>query len=267
MKPGSPALSPSTPSAPVTAKPQTDGGVVAHWFQRCEAFARSEGMPSFLFGLSLPRAGRTSVEFLITNYPAPWLRRYDACDYIRVDPVAARMLSAVRPFAWDELHGQGGARAAAFWKQAQRHRLSHGYTIPLHGARGQRAAFALSGTDTPLPAEGRSDRFARAWSFAVDLFDEMQRQYERPVPADRCLTRQQREALSLVARGLSVRAIADTLARHPRTVEYHLHGALQRLGTASREQAIVHALLGGEIEVTRLPRKLRDWYRHGRPEG
>lgn len=236
----------------------------AEWQRRCERFARNEGFELFVFGLSLPRADRPPVEVLVTNYPAAWLKTYDAHGYIRVDPVVKRLLSSITPFAWDELHSTGGKRAAAFWKRAERHGLLHGYTVPLHGLRGQRAAFGLGGAHA-LPRHGRSERFSRAWTFAMALFEDVLLAYEhapRRPPHGR-LTRLQREALALVAQGQSVRGIAQVLSRHPRTVEYHLQGALQRLGAATREQAIVRALLGGEIEVTPLPNKLQDWHRKG----
>jgi DNA-binding CsgD family transcriptional regulator len=252
-----------SPDTVTAAAPRADAPQVARWFQQCERFAQSQDMPLFLFGLSMPRPGREAVEFLVTNYPAEWLQIYDSSDYIHIDPVAARLMRSSTPFAWDELHPGGGARVAAFWKRAEHYALRHGYTIPLHGPRGQRAAFALSGLRQPLPQDQREDRFARAWMFSVHLLEDMLREYERQehIPADGRLTPQQKEALALVAQGLSVRAIADALARHPRTVEYHLHGALRRLGATSREQAIVRAMLVGEIETAQLPNKLRDWQR------
>lgn len=262
--PHHPAASPACSPAP-----EADGQLVARCFEQCRTFALAERMPLFLFGLSLPRAGREPVELIVSNYPPDWVREYDARNFIRIDPVVGRMVGSIQPFAWDELDDAGDPHTATFWKHAARHGLRHGYTVPLHGPCGQRAAFALSGIDQALPAEERDPRFARAWRFAVDLFAQMLREYESPARVDtgQRLTAQQRQTLSLVARGLSVRAIAGALARHPRTVEYHLHGALQRLGTGSREQAIVRALLASEIEVTQLPHKLRDWYRRGRPDG
>jgi DNA-binding CsgD family transcriptional regulator len=165
----------------------------------------------------------------------------------------------VAPFAWDEVEAHG-SKIAAFWRRAERFGLRHGYTIPLNGPRGQRAAFGLSGTTEPIPIEGRRERFGRSWSFAVSLLEDMLREYEpREVTGEQRLTSQQKQALSMIALGLSIRDIAARLELHPRTVEYHLHGALERLGAATREQAIVRALLSGEIESLQYPDELRDW--------
>jgi DNA-binding CsgD family transcriptional regulator len=118
----------------------------------------------------------------------------------------------------------------------------------------------LSRTEAPLPIEGRKERFERAWSFAIQLLEEVFGTYLQDDSACfKPLMPKQREALSLIARGYSIREIGESLHLHQRTVEYHLRGALERLGAATREQAIVRALLTGDIEEFSYPGSLADW--------
>lgn len=232
---------------------------VEPWVRRCEAFARTEGCRLFVFGLIVPRPEGRSLQFVLTNYPHEWLRIYDEFGYIRLDPVAAKILTSIRPFAWDELPVVG-SRLTTFWNRAARFGLRYGYTVPIHGPRGQHAALALSGIDRPLPIEFRKERFERAWSFMIELVEEVFGTYlHQDASIVKPLLPKQREALSLIARGYSIREISEALHLHARTVEYHLREALKRLGATTREQAIVRALLNGDIEELSYPGRLRDW--------
>ena len=232
---------------------------VEPWVRRRETFAISEGCRLFVFGLIVPRPEGRSLQFVLTNYPQDWLRIYDHFGYIRLDPVAGKILTSIRPFAWDELPVVG-SRLTTFWNRATRFGLRHGYTVPIHGPRGQHAAFALSGTDGPLPLECRKERFERAWSFTIELVEEVFGTYlQQDASIVKPLLPKQRAALSLIARGYSIREISDLLCLHARTVEYHLREAIKRLGATTREQAIVRALLNGDIEELSYPGRLRDW--------
>ncbi|MGH8524395.1 MAG: LuxR family transcriptional regulator, partial [Gammaproteobacteria bacterium] len=200
-----------------------------------------------------------SLQFVLTNYPHDWLRVYDHFEYIRLDPVAAQLLTDINPFTWDELPVIG-SKVRTFWNRAARFGLRHGFTVPVHGPRGQHAMFGLSGTDGPIPSEGRTARYERTWSFALQLLKEVFGSYlQQDAASVKPLMPKQRGALSLIARGYSIREIGELLGLHPRTVEYHLSGALKNLGANTREQAIVRALLTGGIEEFSYPGRIRDW--------
>ena len=68
-----------------------------------------------------------------------------------------------------------------------------------------------------------------------------------PVPPDgrEALTEREREVLGLVARGLSNKAIADSLAITERTARTHVSNILGKLGLASRTQAALYAVEHG----------------------
>ncbi len=65
-------------------------------------------------------------------------------------------------------------------------------------------------------------------------------------PADRKdseqLTAREKEVLTLAARGLRNKAIADRLAISVRTVEGHFNGIFNKLGVSSRTEAVLYAL-------------------------
>lgn len=246
--------------SPLRLEPTAHSAFIDPWVTRCAEFSSREGFRYFVFGLIVPRLEGKSVQFVLTNYPSTWLKTYDDCGYITIDPVAARLLTSISPFAWEDLKG-GGSKEAAFWKNAADHGLRWGYTVPVHGPRGQHAAIALAGVDEPLQIDARQPLYERAWTFTVCLLEEIFGTYLQHDGLSQTapLNPKQRDALSLISKGLSIKEISDRLSLHPRTVEYHLGSAMKKLGAATREQAIVRALLSGDIEELSYPSRLRDW--------
>jgi DNA-binding NarL/FixJ family response regulator len=74
----------------------------------------------------------------------------------------------------------------------------------------------------------------------------------RPDPAADRLTSREQEVLTLVARGLTNRQIADSLAISEKTVSVHVSNMLNKLGLASRTQAALYAARVGLIPPSEL---------------
>lgn len=74
-----------------------------------------------------------------------------------------------------------------------------------------------------------------------------------PMPADRPMTdplsEREMEVLQLAARGLSNKDIAEQLVLSPRTVQAHLGNIFQKLGVASRTEAILYGLKRGWLNL------------------
>jgi DNA-binding CsgD family transcriptional regulator len=67
-------------------------------------------------------------------------------------------------------------------------------------------------------------------------------------PATR-LTAREREVLALVAAGISNKGIARELQVSPNTVKFHIAGILDKLGAATRAEAVAAALRRGELPL------------------
>jgi non-specific serine/threonine protein kinase len=122
------------------------------------------------------------------------------------------------------------------------------------------AARALLGDETLARAwaEGRAMTLEQAIEHALTVEDEAiasssgsmtdTRQERRDASAASILSAREREVATLVARGLSNRAIADALVIAPRTVDTHVSNILGKLDLHSRAQiaawAVEHGLAG-----------------------
>jgi LuxR family quorum-sensing system transcriptional regulator CciR len=194
--------------------------------------------------------GRPAGEHVrLTNYPLEWV------GYVRelpklTDPVvraAERMSSG---FKWDQLDSLLNMTAAEadYMRQAARHGICQGYTVPNHvpGETFGSCSFAVRDS-RPFPEASVSAAQALG-SFAFEAARKLVKQrpgeiYLQPAP----LSDRQRECLLFVARGKSDSVIADLLAIRPKTVNEHIEAAKRRYSVATRSQLLVRALFRSEI--------------------
>jgi DNA-binding NarL/FixJ family response regulator len=66
---------------------------------------------------------------------------------------------------------------------------------------------------------------------------------------DTPLSPRERDVLQLAGAGSSTKAIARQLRISPNTVKFHLHAAFDKLGVATRAEAVMAALRRGELAV------------------
>ena len=63
------------------------------------------------------------------------------------------------------------------------------------------------------------------------------------------LKKRERDVLDMVADGLSAQEIAEQINLSTRTVEWHMHQAMRKLGAKNRVQAVVLAIRNGLISI------------------
>ncbi|HEX8308864.1 MAG TPA: LuxR family transcriptional regulator [Allosphingosinicella sp.] len=194
--------------------------------------------------------GRPEDEHVrLTNYPLEWV------GYVRempklTDPVvraAERMSSG---FKWDQLDSLLSVTPAEadYMREAARHGICQGYTVPNHVPGETFGSCSFSVRDgKPFPDASISAAQALG-SFAFEAARKLVRQrpgeiYFQPAP----LSDRQRECLLFVARGKSDSVIADLLAIRPKTVNEHIEAAKRRYSVATRSQLLVRALFRSEI--------------------
>jgi DNA-binding NarL/FixJ family response regulator len=81
------------------------------------------------------------------------------------------------------------------------------------------------------------------------VWDPVTNLREEPRPLGSPLSPREREVLELAGSGLSTKAVARKLGISPNTVKFHLQAAFDKLGAASRAEAIMAAIRRGELPV------------------
>jgi DNA-binding CsgD family transcriptional regulator len=227
----------------------------------CRSVAMALGFAHFLYGFRAPVSLTQPCQFILSGYPAAWRERYDQRSYLAIDPVLARALSSVTPFAWDELDRSDPAVARLF-REAAEFGLCHGFSVPVHGAHGEGGVLSLA-REQPLPQHpGERQRlFQRAQWFTAVLHDKLRRLVlEDRAPRERAgrLTRRERDCLRLAAEGLSAPIIARSMNIAERTVVFHLNRAERKLGARRRQQAVARAVALGQIEPRCYPTRFSE---------
>lgn len=194
-----------------------------------------------------PSAGHVRL----SNYPLEWLAIIRERDQ-RLDPVLRAAERASSGFTWDRIESAMTltSQDRALFKQARRHGIGDGFTVPNHvpGEAFGSSHFAVRvGHVFPsasVPAAQALGNFAFEAARRL-LAERTIRSEEYVVPAP--LSERQRECLLFVARGKSDSVIAQLLDIRPRTVNEHIEAAKRRYAVASRSQLLVRALFRSEI--------------------
>ncbi len=84
---------------------------------------------------------------------------------------------------------------------------------------------------------------------AATLLAEVRRQ-ERPVEAERLITRREEEVLQLIADGCSTPEVAERLYISQKTVKNHLASIYQKLDARDRTQAVLQAVRMGIVTLS-----------------
>lgn len=208
-----------------------------------EAFTnavRPFGVTAYAIGL-LRKDGPPSVIYM-TTWPKAWMELYAANGFITDDPLVAEALANPDPFTWNEMNARrttsSGNRvveaAATFgWHE--------GFAVPIHGPGSARGVVALAAERMQWPDRGARDRLERV---ARCCFAVARRLHERQA-VRAVLTRREREALALVARGLEDAAIGEALGVTRASAHMYVERAKRRLGAATRAQAVATAIREG----------------------
>jgi len=210
-----------------------------------EVAARA-GFPhaSYLCGAS---AAAPDTGLLLTNYPRKWRQRYIERRYHRIDPIIGRALRSVEPFRWSDplFRASMSPRQMRMFDEAKAFRLGDGYAVPVQASIHVRAScfFASEHGDID-PASCKAMR--RVSVIAHENVCRVARlsdgHGEAPALSDR-----EGACLNLYAHGLDDSEIAAELGIRVPTVRRHLELVKQRLGVKTRPEALVRALLTGQI--------------------
>ncbi|TPW07427.1 MAG: LuxR family transcriptional regulator [Alphaproteobacteria bacterium] len=214
--------------------------------------ARRLGFPHVAYlcgGLRAPPETR----ILLSNYPDAWRSHYRAQRYDRIDPIISLAGEALDPFVWSDplIRARMSPRQSRILDEARQFRLGEGYVSPVH------ASFAVSASCIFVAEHPDLDPRAciaarRIGVIAHEYIARLVRRGDTHLGAvhrSRPLSDRERACLEAFARGAGDAEMAATLGVSLRTVRRHFEQVRRRLSVASRQEALVRALLGRAISV------------------
>lgn len=222
------------------------------------AMTNSFGFDCFMYAICMdPLPCAESRQFAYTTSTSEWVRRYDQCNYVDIDPRVRTLTKVALPIVWDQQSFRGtSARVDSFLDDALTFGIASGISIPIRDAKGRPAMVALSSA-IRLNDEVRLTQINRNFG-EIMLFGQyfhellMTALLDRavgPVDQGKPLSPRERECLVLVARGLASEDIAHRMSITVRTVQMHFDSIRSKLGAANRQEAVALAIKRGIIIV------------------
>lgn len=189
---------------------------------------------------------------MIHNYPSSWVRAFSQKKQHEIDPVLLHAERTLLPFFWDapQFQAQLTKQQGEILAQAAALGLVRGYTVPVHMpwmAGGLRASCSVVPDSQAIEARN----YFAVQLMAMHLYDVASREHEKAFTATShfVLSLRERQCLELVAQGKSNWVIGEILCISEHTVHRHIESAKQRLGVATRVQAVVGALQHRQISI------------------
>lgn len=197
---------------------------------------------------------------MLHNYPRGWVRTYSEARLYDIDPVLKRAASNPLPFFWDgALHSVPTTKPQQIMMaDAAGYGITHGYTVPLHLSW---LPGTVRASCTVIPDCGPIDpqSYIAAEMLARYLYFFATRAHAPWLAATQVkLTARERQCLALVAQGKSDWTIGRVLCLSESTVHYHIERLKRRLGVATRTQAVVQAVMTGQISFGDVFRRADD---------
>lgn len=186
-----------------------------------------------------------SYEICNISFPSEWIDLYVRKKYCMVDPIFKRALSQFGTQYWDDTYREI-APPKDFLSDAKRFGLRKGYTGALKEHRSNSASFfSLSGSSIE-----RNKRTGLVLDIIAPHLDQsIRRFFNHQREHSPCLSIRERDVLSWTGQGKSSWDTSVILGISERTVNFHVHNVMQKLGAVSRSQAVAIALHQGLIHV------------------
>ncbi|HEV2271367.1 MAG TPA: LuxR family transcriptional regulator [Steroidobacteraceae bacterium] len=197
---------------------------------------------------------------MLHNYPRGWVRTYSEAKLYEIDPVLKRAESTPLSFFWDTAFHSAPITKSQniLMADAAGYGITHGYTMPLHLSW---LPGTVRASCTVIPDCGSIDpqNYVSVEVLARYLHFFATRAHAPWLAAAHVeLTPRERQCLALVALGKSDWTIGRVLSLGESTVHYHIERVKRRLRVATRTQAVVQAVMSGQISFGDVFRKAAD---------
>lgn len=186
---------------------------------------------------------------MLHNYPGGWVRTFSEAKLYGIDPVLKCAESHPLPFFWDTaLQSVPLTKSQKIMMaDAAGYGITRGYTVPLHLSW---LPGALRASCSLIPDSPHLDsrNYLAVEVLATSLYFFASRAAAPWLTSANVeLTQRERECLALVAQGKGDWTIGRVLGLSESTVHYHIEQLKRRLRVATRPQAVVQALLSGQL--------------------
>ncbi len=203
----------------------------------------------YSFALLIPLTLNDSEAIIFNNYPENWMEHYFEQQYLHRDPVIKYVGTSSTPIKWQDFHKNRkvfSKQDSNFMFLAGDFGLKHGISFPCHGTAGESGVFGLV-SRKPLSALQELNALTAGLSLLPFLLQAVRRIHDYAFQSKIQLTGREKQCLFWASEGKTGWEIAKILSITERTVLYHIDNAIKKTDSTTRQQAIVKAILTGQI--------------------
>ncbi|MCP3477797.1 autoinducer binding domain-containing protein (plasmid) [Bradyrhizobium sp. CCGUVB1N3] len=179
--------------------------------------------------------GNDAVAF--SDYPTEWLNLYSAKHYTIIDPVVTTAKRSMRMFAWSAEVRRSSREIKQFFSEATDFGIRSGVSVPIRTSYGRTAMITLA-SDRQRVEVPPWDPLQAALALAYIHVRLSLASGSSFKTGNVTLSTQEATSLSWSSHGKSMNVIADLLGIRPRTVQFYLDNARDKLGASNLQQAV-----------------------------
>jgi LuxR family transcriptional regulator len=210
-------------------------------------FIKNLGFKFCAFSISSNKPGPQRPPLNLNNFPATWNTEYEQNKFGAIDPVVAHCNQSMLPILWTE---DVFSKTPWLWQALQQQGLQHGWSQSIHDEEnGLCSILSMARTHCSVTAYELYENLG----FAVFISRHLHALAAKtllakiPKPSLPRLSTRECEVLSLSADGKTAYEIGVILSVSERTVNFHVHSAIQKLGVCNKIAAVIAAARAGAI--------------------
>lgn len=181
------------------------------------------------------------------NFPPDWNTQYEQNKFSAIDPIVAHCNHSMLPILWTEdLFSQ----TPWLWQALQQQGLQHGWSQSFHDAEsGLYSMLSLARSHCPITAYELYENLGFTVFIGRHLHALAAKTLPKKIskPSTPRLSPREVEVLRLSADGKTAYEIAIILNLSERTVNFHVHRAIEKLGVCNKIAAVCAATRTGAI--------------------
>jgi DNA-binding CsgD family transcriptional regulator len=193
----------------------------------------------------------TGQQYAVLTYAQPWVERYIAEDYARIDPVVQGCYRRFHPVDWNRLDWSARAVRNFLAEAIDAGVGSQGFSVPIRGPNGQFALFTVSDRRGDREWEKFTAQNVSNLLLVAHYINQKALEIERGGDYHTMISLSPREidALTMLALGLNRSQAADSLSISEHTLKEYIEGARTKLGATNATHAVARAIALGLVLV------------------
>ncbi|MEO6678692.1 MAG: autoinducer binding domain-containing protein [Pseudomonas sp.] len=210
-------------------------------------FIKNLGFKFCAFSITSKTLGAHDYTLNRNNFPDSWNTQYEQNEFSAIDPIVAHCNQSMLPILWTE---DVFADAPWLWQALKQQGLQHGWSQSFHDEdSGLYSILSLARSHCPITAYELYENLGFTVFISRHLHalaaQHLPKRAARPSTPH--LSPREVEVLKLSGDGKTAYEISRILNLSERTVNFHVHRAIEKLGVCNKTAAVIKAVRVGVL--------------------